>query len=573
MRSDGVTWDAAPTLVSEQQTTTLTDHVIPLAGGFRQVGVALYAHPAASGLVTGAWDDYVTLVRMVVTVQDATPPALIWVDGGGLLDGAWHRGDVCATLGLGDGESGAGAVWLGSGAASAIWNASSTGSQYQPAAAYGQPTLCLGAAALGDGIHAGGVGGRDASGEQSASLPFTVRIDSTPPTARLLAPGAVASDARPGVELEVVDATSGISSVLAQIDGVTVPLDLVGARASGRPGSRLSYGAHVLAWSIVDVAGNRTDGSARFDVPDTEPPSFGTPQPPNGASLESGDVLAVAVAVHDDGSGFDPASAALTLDGAPVDHVWQVEGVVHAVVGARLAAGVHRLGLAAADRAGNAGRLTWDVTVAGGAGSPGGSAPAGGGASAGGAAGAAAGAPGKAARARAGKVRAVKARVGSARPRVVIVSLRARARLRIVLRVRCGALARKVRVRANARGVATVRVACAGAATVRMVAVPGRLLAHIAARRLPLRLRVQPQRRSAPSVARVTGQLAELHGQVVVLEALTATGWRRVGQARADSSGRFMTSFAIVHAGQFALRARVAALAAVPSAPFVLTMR
>ena len=62
-----------------------------------------------------------------------------------------------------------------------------------------------------------------------------------------------------------------------------------------------------------------------------------------------------------------------------------------------------------------------------------------------------------------------------------------------------------------------------------MVARPGRLLVHIAARRLPLRLRVQPQRRSAPTVARVSGQLAELHGRVVVLEALTATGWRRVG--------------------------------------------
>ncbi len=213
MRADGVTWDAAPTLVNEQQTTALTDHVIPLAGGFRQVGVALYAHPAVAGLVTDPWDDYVTLVRMVVTVQDATPPALIWVDGGGLLDGAWHRGDVCATFGLGDRESGAGAVWLASGAASAVWNATPTGSQYQPAAAYGQPTLCLGAAALGDGIHAGAVGGLDASGEQAAQMPFTVRIDATPPSARLLAPGAVASDARPGVELEVGDAASGISSV------------------------------------------------------------------------------------------------------------------------------------------------------------------------------------------------------------------------------------------------------------------------------------------------------------------------------------------------------------------------
>ncbi len=99
MRADGVTWDAAPALVSEQQTAALTDHVIALAAGFRQVGVALYAHPAAGGVVTDPWDDYVTLVRMVVTVQDATAPALIWVDGGGLLDGAWHRGDVCATFG------------------------------------------------------------------------------------------------------------------------------------------------------------------------------------------------------------------------------------------------------------------------------------------------------------------------------------------------------------------------------------------------------------------------------------------------------------------------------------------
>ena len=142
----------------------------------------------------------------------------------------------------------------------------------------------------------------------------------------------------------------------------------------------MAYGAHTLAWSIVDAAGNRTDGSARFDVPDTEPPSFGAPKPPNGASLGSGEVLSVAVAVHDDGSGLDPATVALTLDGAPVDHVWHAEGVVHGVVGARLAAGVHHLVVTAADRAGNAGRLAWDVSVAGGAGSPGGSTPAGGGA-------------------------------------------------------------------------------------------------------------------------------------------------------------------------------------------------
>ena len=132
---------------------------------------------------------------------------------------------------------------------------------------------------------------------------------------------------------------------------------------------------------------------------------------------------------------------------------------------------------------------------------------------------------------------------------------------------------RTLRARASARGFAVVRVACAGAATVRMATAPARVLVRIAARRLPLRLAVSPGRRSAPTVARVSGRLAELRGRVVLIEALTATGWRRVGRARADASGRFATSFAIAHAGQFALRARAPAVAGAPSAPFVLTMR
>jgi hypothetical protein len=573
MRADGMDWEAAPTLLSEQQTTALTDHVIALAGGFRQVGISLYAHPAVSGLVTDAWDDYVTLVRLDVTVDDPTPPGLGWVDGGGLLDGAWHRGDVCATVAVADAQSGVGAVWLLSGSVSSVWVAPRSGSQYQPGVGGAQPSLCLAVAALGDGVHAGSVVADDVTGGRTVALPFTVHIDATPPGARLLSPAAVAIDSRPAVELEVGDATSGVASVAAQIDGTSVPLELTGGRAGGRLPAALAYGAHELTWSIVDVAGNSSAGSAHFRVPDTTPPALGTPQPPNGSSLGNGDVLTVAVAVSDDGSGVDPASGELALDGSPVEHVWQAGGVVHAVVAARLAPGLHHLVLEVADKAGNVARLAWDVTVAPPAGSPTGSAPATGGAATGGGAGADPASPGTVGRKRAAAVRALVARVGAARPRVVFVRLRARARLRIVLRLRCGAVVRTLRVRVSARGIATVRVACAGAATVRMVVAPGRLLVHIAARRLPLRLRVQPQRRSAPTVARVSGQLAELRGRVVVLEALTATGWRRVSQARADASGGFATSFAIVHAGQFALRARVPAVAGAASQPFVLTMR
>jgi hypothetical protein len=571
-RADGGAWDLAPTLVNEQQTTALTDHVLPLAPGFRQIGVSLYAHPAAAGVVGEQWDDYLTLVRLDVTVDDPTPPNLGWADGGGLLDGGWHRSDVCATLAFADAQSGLGSAWLESGGVSSSWVAPRTGSQYQPGIPAAQPTLCLSAAALGDGLHSGTAGASDVSTGQAAPLAFSVAIDATAPTAALVSPAPVAPDAQPVVTLDVADNMSGVASVLAQIDGATVPLDLVGGKASGKPVAALAYGAHTLAWSVVDGAGNRTSATTAFAVPDSAPPVFGSPQPSNGAVLADGDVLAVAVTVTDVDSGVDPAAVVLTIDGAPVDHVWQVDGIVHGVSASRLAAGPHHLALQVADHAGNANRLVWDVSVPAAAVS-GGSGPAGGSTVTGGTSRTAPVVPGAAARRRSITVRAVVARIAGPRARAVIVHLLSRPRLRIVLRVKCGATVRRLRVRANVHGIAAVRVACAGVATVRMVARPGRLLVHIAARRLPLELRVQPDQRTAPTVARVSGHLAELHGHTVVVEALTASGWRRAGVARADASGRFSTSFAIVHAGEFAVRARVPALAAVPSAPFVLTMR
>jgi hypothetical protein len=563
-------WADAPTLLAEQQTTALTDHVVALASGFRQIGVSLYAHPAVSGLITDAWDDYVTLVRLDVTVQDSTPPGFAWVDGGALLDGAWHQGDVCAVVAIADQESGVGAVWIASDGASSLWTAPPTGSQYQPGIASAQPGMCLSAAALGDGAHAGLMGGLDRSGGTSATLPFTVRIDRTPPVARLVAPAAVASDARPAVVLDVGDATSGVASVAIQIDGSPLALELAGGRATALPVSDLAYGAHALTWSLVDAAGNRSDGGTHFSVPDTAAPEIGAPHPQAGAVLGDGEALSVTVAVRDAGSGIDPDSLDLQLDGTPVDHVWRVGDIVHGVAARRLAAGVHHLVLRVADRAGNAARLAWDVSVAG-AGPAGGTTPAGGAATSGGT-GAGTGSPGRA-RKHAPAVRAPAAHIGGARPRAVVVRLRARPHLRIDVRVRCGQIRRTLRVRANARGIATVRVACPGAATVRLALAPGRVLVRIAARRLPLRLQVRPQSRSAPTVARVSGRLAELRGRDLLLEALTATGWRRVGLVRADASGAFATSFAIVRAGQFALRARVPALAGAASAPFVLTMR
>ncbi len=163
-----------------------------------------------------------------------------------------------------------------------------TGSQYQPGVAAAQPNVCLAAAALGDGVHAGSAGGTDASGGQAAPLPFTVRIDRTPPGARVVAPVGSVVDARPVVELDVGDATSGVKGAAAQIDGTAVALELNGARVSGRSAAALAYGGHTLTWAVVDAAGNRTDGSARFDVAERRRRRSARPQPPSGAVLGAG---------------------------------------------------------------------------------------------------------------------------------------------------------------------------------------------------------------------------------------------------------------------------------------------
>ena len=242
------------------------------------------------------------------------------------------------------------------------------------------------------------------------------------------------------------------------------------------------------------------------------------------------------------------------------------------VAGAWLAAGIHHLALAVADRAGNPARLAWDVTPR----------PA------------RAHLPGVCRRV-AGRPRAVERapllrlparRPASARCRYAR-SRRASGRL-ASRRDRQTASA----CRASHRAAAAMRCRDPQAAGAREH--PGRCQRARRWRGTRNRAHGRPSwtparsHRGRPASAAPAGAAATAHGtdrragQRPARRAARprrrargahTDGWRRVGQARADSAGRFVLSFAIVHAGQFALRARVAALAAIPSAPFVLTMR
>ena len=242
MRGDGVGWDAAPTLVSEQQTTALTDHVLPLAGGFRQIGVALYAHPATAG----AGD------RRVGRLRDARPARR---DGRrrvaagtrvgrrrlALLDGAWHQGDVCATLSIADGRSRASAPSRSRAMASRPAGGARDRIRSTSRGSRAPSPVCASRVGHSRRRHPRGICERCGCerGTGGASCRSPSAWTGRPPSRGWVAPGATAADALPAVELDVGDATSGVTAVGLQIDGTPVAL-AVHCRASDRaPRGRL----------------------------------------------------------------------------------------------------------------------------------------------------------------------------------------------------------------------------------------------------------------------------------------------------------------------------------------------
>src|SRR5262249_33297428 len=55
------------------------------------------------------------------------------------------------------------------------------------------------------------------------------------------------------------------------------------------------------------------------DAPDVEAPVISTPKPAQGSSLNGAPPIYFTVSLSDDGSGINPATIQLTLDGVPID--------------------------------------------------------------------------------------------------------------------------------------------------------------------------------------------------------------------------------------------------------------
>jgi hypothetical protein len=112
--------------------------------------------------------------------------------------------------------------------------------------------------------------------------------------------------------------------------------------------------AQTVTWSAADTAGNRRDAFWTFQVVDDVPPTLTGALPAQGSSFESRRPT-VGFQVSDSGSGLDPATLHVLLDGGEVAPFGSmIDGSFSYQSPADLGYGRHVVSVAVSDRSGNA---------------------------------------------------------------------------------------------------------------------------------------------------------------------------------------------------------------------------
>jgi len=194
--------------------------------------------------------------------------------------------------------------------------------------------------------------------------------DAVPPVISDVRPdaGSSSSDATPVISAAVADAGVGVdpASIGMTVDGVDVSAQ--GSFANGRfgytPAIDLAFGPHTVSVTASDTAGNRSAPVTwSFDVADESAPTVTNRMPLAGSTVPG--ASAIGFDVRDTGSGVDPDTLHVLVDGSDVTAWGTLASGQFRYAPGSLAAGVHTVSVTVADRAGNvAGPIDWEFAVA-----------------------------------------------------------------------------------------------------------------------------------------------------------------------------------------------------------------
>jgi hypothetical protein len=188
----------------------------------------------------------------------------------------------------------------------------------------------------------------DYAGNDVTGASFDVRFDVTDPTASInVTNGAEYNVPRPELVLTADDAHSGIAAIAATLDGATItPSSVNGSTRSYQPATALSLGAHALAVTVTDNAGNVATLTRSFTIVDETAPAVTLEMPPSGAGSST-----VTVGVDDGASGVDPDSWRVQVNNVDLIVQGTTTGLTFALPA--LVNGTHKVAIAVDDLDGN----------------------------------------------------------------------------------------------------------------------------------------------------------------------------------------------------------------------------
>ena len=276
--------------------------------------VGLFLTSLADHSFSNKWSNTMRVVSIDAMLRDDTAPVATVT--GPLASGQWlnQAQAVCATVSASDAGSGVASSQLRDNLDSVLdSHALAIAAVAQPGDPSYMHDLCLTPSHLSDGSHDLVVRVADAAGE-AVEVPFTTRVDSHAPTAMATSP-ADTTQRQPAVSFSVDPGPSGLSDFQAWVDGQ--PMAVSGADAFYQPQADLAFGTHTVTWSATDQAGNHRDGFWTFRVVDAVPPALSGAAPLAGSGSELRRPP-LAFTLADDGSGIDPATLHVLLDGSDV---------------------------------------------------------------------------------------------------------------------------------------------------------------------------------------------------------------------------------------------------------------
>lgn len=221
-----------------------------------------------------------------------------------------------------------------------------------PLAATTTLTSASGSTTLADGNHTLVASIKDKAGNQ-ASASSTFSVDTALPDIHIIqpAPGAILKNPTPVIQVQYSDPAINTTSLKITVDGndVTSLFTVTTTGASGTLQTALTDGAHTITAQIANQVGNTGQTSSSILI-DTIKPQITILAPVGAVKTLSPSASAQ---YSDSGSGIDPTSVHVFIDGTDVTTSFAVGGGDAAGVLAGLVEGTHQFRVTVADKAGN----------------------------------------------------------------------------------------------------------------------------------------------------------------------------------------------------------------------------